>query len=104
MSDEPMEPTHRPKGVLVTLRAGVESLLFWIRKILGLGLSVLQRDSITSLRLETEQFSAAAIESATYVGEELRAFDERLTSLEEQITGLRELLEERQAVNGPSTD
>jgi hypothetical protein len=85
---------------MVALRTTIEAAVFWVRKVLGLVVSVLARDSIGSLRIETEQLGLAAVESSSYVGEELRAIDERLTRLEEDITAMRKLLEERETVGG----
>jgi hypothetical protein len=99
MTNSPMEPTERPKGVLITVRTGIEAVAFWLRRVLGLVYSVLQRDSLTSLRIETEQLGSAAVESASYVGTELRAIDERLTRLEEELGTVRRLLEQQETVS-----
>lgn len=104
MSDGPMQPTDRPKGLVFTIRSLIASLTFWVRRALGLVLSVVQRDSITALRAETEMFSAAAVESATYLGGELRAIEERLGRLEDEISALRELLDDRDPAAKPSSD
>jgi hypothetical protein len=100
MTESPLEPAKRPQGVVVAVRTSLEAALFWVRRILGLAFSVLQRDSITTLRLETEQLGSAAVESASYVGAELRAIDERLTRLEEDLAAVRRMLEQGDRVTG----
>ncbi|MDX6617503.1 MAG: hypothetical protein QOD60_2594 [Solirubrobacterales bacterium] len=73
-----------------------------MRRALGLAYSAVQRDSLSTLRVETEQLGSAAVESTAYVGAELRAIDDRLTRLEDELVALRRLLEERAAVGGHS--
>jgi hypothetical protein len=82
------------KRPLTAIRNAFEATYFWLRRVLGLAYSVLMRDTLTSLRQETEHLSSAAVESAAYVGAELRAIDQRLAKLEEELAALRELLEE----------
>jgi hypothetical protein len=68
-----------------------------VRRALGLAYSAVQRDSLNTLRVETEQLGSAAVESTAYVGAELRAMDDRLSRLEDELVALRRLLEERAA-------
>jgi hypothetical protein len=99
-----MEPTSRPGGTFAAIRAVIETVLLWLRRIAGAGFSLLQRDSITSLRIETEELGSAAVVSATSLGAELRGIDERLTRLEEDLAAIRKLLEEREPVTGRTPD
>ena len=86
------------------MRTYVSAVFNWLRKGLGLAYSALQRDSLSTLRVETEQLGSAAVESSAYVGAELRAIDERLTRLEGELLATRRLLEQRQPVSGQPTD
>jgi hypothetical protein len=83
------------KRPVTAIRNAFEAAYFWLRRVLGLAYSVLMRDTLTSLRQETEHLSSAAVESAAYVGAELRAIDQRLAKLEEEVAAVRQLLEER---------
>jgi Tfp pilus assembly protein PilO len=83
------------KSPVIIVRNVIEAAYYWLRRVLGLAYSLLMRDTLTSLRQETEQLSSAAVESAAYVGAELRAIDQRLAKLEEELETLCELLEER---------
>ena len=104
MTDSPLEPVKRPQGVVAAVRASIEAAIFWARRLLGLGFSIVQRDSISRLRVETEQLGSAAVESASYVGAELRAIDERLTRLEEELGAVRRLLEQGERITGSPPD
>jgi hypothetical protein len=99
-----MTPNHRPRGPLRSIRLAIEAAFWWLRRVLGLAYSVLMRDSLTSLRVETEQLSSAAVESNAYVGAELRSLEERLERVEEELAAVRELLEQRQRVGDRASD
>lgn len=103
-----MDAAQNPKtsrtGPFNALRTGVEAAYYWLRRALGLAYSILLRDSLTRLRLETEQLGSAAVESASYVGAELRSIDERVARLEEELAAIRELLEQRRPVGGRTPD
>ena len=99
-----MEPISRPRGPLHTLRTAIEAAYWWARKVLGLAYSVLMRDSLTSLRQETEQLSSAAVESNADGGAQLRSLEERLARVEEELVAVRELLERRQPVGERARD
>ncbi len=94
----------RPRSPLTLLRTSVETVYYWLRRVLGLLYSILLRDSITRLRVETEQLGSAAVESTAYVGAELRRVEERLERLEDELAAVRELLEQRHSVGGRSKD
>ena len=104
MSDPSSRPAARPKGFLVTVKSIFSGAISGVRRVIGLIVSVLARDSLASLRIETEHLGTTAVESASYVGVELRALDERLSKLEEELAAVRKLLEQRQTVAGPSGD
>jgi hypothetical protein len=84
------------------MRTYFQTARSWLRRGFGLAYSAVQRDSLNTLRVETEQLGSAAVESSAYVGAELRAIGERLTRLENELAAVRRLLEERSAVGGPS--
>lgn len=98
-----MTPNHR-RGPLRSIRLAIEAGFWWLRRVLGLAYSVLMRDSLTSLRVETEQLSSASVESNAYVGAELRSLEERLARVEEELAAVRDLLEQRQRTGEPARD
>jgi alkanesulfonate monooxygenase SsuD/methylene tetrahydromethanopterin reductase-like flavin-dependent oxidoreductase (luciferase family) len=104
MTDSPPQPAQRPTGVLIAVKSAVDGVVLAVRRVIGLIVSVLARDSLSSLRLETERLGSNAVESATYVGLELRSIDERLARLEEELAALRQLLEQRATVGERSSD
>jgi hypothetical protein len=65
---------------------------------------LVQRDELQELSRETQRLGSASAESVTHVGIELRSIDERLRRLEEDVSALRRLLEEGNAMaREPST-
>jgi signal transduction histidine kinase len=99
-----MDSNRRATGPLKGIRTAIAAFFWWVRRVLGLAYSVLMRDSLTSLRQETEQLSSAAVESNAYVGAELRSLEERLARVEGELVAVRELLEERQRIGERSHD
>jgi hypothetical protein len=99
-----MTPNHRRTGPLHSIRLAIEAGFWWLRRVLGLAYSVLMRDTLTSLRVETEQLSSAAVESNAYVGAELRSLEERLARVEEELAAVRQLLEQRERVGDRARD
>jgi hypothetical protein len=67
-----------------------------LRRLLGNLLQFAQRSQIEELGKETRRLGSATVESATHVGGELRAIEERLSRIEEELAELRRLLEQRQ--------
>jgi hypothetical protein len=98
-----MTPNHRRRP-LKNIRLAIEAGFWWLRRVLGVAYSVLMRDSLTSLRVETEQLSSASVESNAYVGAELRSLEERLARVEEELAAVRDLLEQRQRIGDPARD
>jgi hypothetical protein len=81
---------------MARLRNVLASVYWSLRRLLGLGYSVIQRDLLTDMRRQTEELGAASVESSSYVGSELRIVDRRLARVEAQLEDVRRLLEQRQ--------
>jgi predicted nucleic acid-binding Zn-ribbon protein len=87
--------------IFLAVRQALARLLKPIRRLLGvLAQSIAQRDQLFELKEQTRRLGAASVESATYMTDELRgvekkvsAIDERLSRLEKELTELRQLLE-----------
>jgi hypothetical protein len=82
-------------------RRSLSALLRKLRRLLGNLLQFAQRNQIEELGKETRRLGAATVETATHTGGELRALEQRLSRIEEELASLRRLLEQRQ---GDSTD
>jgi len=61
-----------------------------VRRVLGAGYQVLFHDKLSELDRQTERLGSASVESATYVGVELKKLDQRLERIERDIAALRE--------------
>jgi hypothetical protein len=64
-----------------------------LRRLLGNLVGLVMGDRIGDLSRDTQRLTSASVESANYVGRELRAMDERLTRIERELSELRELME-----------
>jgi hypothetical protein len=75
------------------------------RRVVGRMLQVVLHDEIGDLSRQTQRLGSASVESVTYLGGELRALDERLTRIENELAALRGLLERSESpddvVSGP---
>jgi hypothetical protein len=77
-------------GVSAILRLP-RAILTAIRRGLGRLFQVFFRDDIKELNRQAERLGSASVESATYLGVELQALDQRLARIESEIASLREL-------------
>jgi hypothetical protein len=60
-------------------------------------------DQIGDLRRQTQRLGSASVESATYLGSEVRSLEQRLAAIERDLAALRELLE-REGRAAPAED
>jgi len=67
-----------------------------VRRLIGNLIQFAQRNQLEELGEQTRRLGSATVESTTYVSGELRALDERLSRVEEELGTLRRLLEDRQ--------
>ena len=63
-----------------------------MRRIVGILLQLTVHDQLGDIDMQTQRLAAASVESIAYLGNELRALDERLSKIESDIASLRELL------------
>jgi hypothetical protein len=64
-----------------------------VRHGLGRVLQPLFQDQLRTVRRQTESLGTSSVESAAYLGLELQVLDKRLSKIEAEVAGLRELLE-----------
>jgi hypothetical protein len=63
------------------------------RRAAGSLLQLVLHDQIGDLSRQTQRLSSASVESIAYLGNELRALDERLSRIEEELAALRRLID-----------
>jgi hypothetical protein len=71
-----------------------------VRRALGILMQRAQRDQLYELSHQTRVLASSSVEAVTYVGGELQALDERLSSVEKELAELRRILEHRQRAGG----
>ena len=88
--------------VTLTLRRGVVAILGAVRRVLGSIFQVVFNDRLRDISQKTDRLGSASVESVTHLGSEVRALDQRLARIEDELAAIRELLEQRSAE--PATD
>jgi hypothetical protein len=66
-----------------------------LRSLIGNLLKFAHRDQLEELGDQTRRLGSATVESVTFVSGELRALDERLSRIEEELASLRRLMVEK---------
>src|SRR5262245_16071161 len=93
---EPITPARRAS---LNARRLLSILTARIRRLIGMVLQLAERDQLRVLTHETRRLSSASVESVTFLGGELKALEDRLARLEEELGAIRKLLEEREAAS-----
>jgi hypothetical protein len=78
-------------------------LIAKVRRLAGTFLQFAQRDQILELSDQTRRLGAASVESTTYVSGELRALNDRLSRIEEELAELRRLIEGQDQSDSPGS-
>ena len=73
----------------------VSTFFSGLRRLIGNLLKFAQRDQLEELGDQTRRLGSATVESVTFVSGELRALDERLSRIEEELASLRRLMVEK---------
>jgi hypothetical protein len=87
--------------VTLSLKRLLAVLVSRMRRAFGGLLQVALHDQLGDLSRQTQRLSSASVESVTYLGSELRALDERLARIEEELAALRKAIG---AGDGPSPE
>jgi predicted nuclease with TOPRIM domain len=90
-----MEPATSQTDNARTPGRLLAAILAKLRRLASALLQAVQRDQISEIGEQTRRLGAASVESSTYVNGELRALDERLRRIEQELAALRESLAER---------
>jgi hypothetical protein len=90
-----MSTENTKQGPPAFVRA-VSTFFSGLRRLIGNLLKFAQRDQLEELGDQTRRLGSATVESVTFVSGELRALDERLSRIEEELASLRRLMVEKQ--------
>jgi len=88
-----MESTTPVRRVGLALKRLLSILVSRLRRVAGSLLQLTVHDQLGDLSRQTQRLGSASVESVTYLGTELRALDERLSRIEDDLAARRELLD-----------
>jgi hypothetical protein len=77
----------------MALRRLLAILTSRLRRAFGSFVTLVLHDQMGDLSRQTQRLGSATVESVTYVGGELKALEERLSAIEEELAGIRGMLE-----------
>jgi hypothetical protein len=96
-----VENSPSNNGLTKALGRGVAAVLGAVRRLFASVFQVVFNDRLREISQKTDRLGSASVESVTYLGGEVRALDQRLAKIEEELRALRELLESREAPAAP---
>jgi hypothetical protein len=99
-----MEATTPARRAALALKRLFAILTSRLRRAFGSIVTLVLHDQIGDLSRQTERLGSATVESVTYVGGELKALDERLTAIEEELAAIRALLDRSGTGSGATLD
>lgn len=88
-----MEATTPARRAALALKRLLAIITSRLRRAFGGFVTLVLHDQIGDLSRQTQRLGSASVESVTYVGGELKALDERLSAIEEELAAIRSLLE-----------
>ena len=81
------------RAVLVARRL-LSILVSRMRRAFGGLTALVLHDQLGDLSRQTQRLGAASVESVTYLGGELKALDERLSRIEDELVAIRAMLDQ----------
>jgi hypothetical protein len=91
------------KRAALALKRAVGGLLSSLRRVAGSMYQIVFHDQLRDIKNQTQRLGSASVESATYLGSEVRALDQRLEAIERELVELRALLERNGSIQ-PAED
>jgi hypothetical protein len=88
-----MEATTPVRRAVLAAKRLLSILVSRARRAFGGILQITLHDQLGDLSRQTQRLGSASVESLSYLGSELRALDERLSRIEEELAALRALLD-----------
>jgi hypothetical protein len=98
-----MEATTPARRAVLALKRLLAIFTSRLRRAFGSFVTLVLHDQIGDLSRQTQRLGSATVESVTYVGGELKALEERLSAIEEELASIRAMLE-RSASNSESIE
>jgi hypothetical protein len=86
------EATTPVRRVSLSLKRLLALLISSLRRVAGGLFQLVARDQLSDLSRQAQRLGSASVESATYLGNELRALDARLARIEEELAELRKAI------------
>jgi hypothetical protein len=99
-----MEGTTPARRAVLALKRLFAILTSRLRRAFGGFVTLVLHDQIGDLSRQTERLGSATVESVTYVGGELKALEERLTAIEDELAAIRALLERSARESGETLE
>jgi hypothetical protein len=88
-------PIEKRAGLAIKRLASI--LVSRARRVFGSLVELVLHDQLGDISRQTQRLGSASVESSNYVGGELRALDERLAKIEEELAALRGQLAQGQS-------
>jgi hypothetical protein len=88
-----IETTTPARRAVLALKRLFAILTSRLRRAFGSFVTLVLHDQIGDLSRQTQRLGSATVESVTYVGGELKALEERLSAIEEELAAIRALLD-----------
>jgi hypothetical protein len=98
-----VETSSSDQPVSSAPRRALAAILGAVRRVLGSLFQIVFHDQLRDIKAQTQRLGSASVESATYLGSEVRALDQRLEAIERELAELRGLLE-RSGSTRPADD
>ena len=92
------------RRAVLAVRRLLSILVSRLRRAFGGVVTLVLHDQIGDLSRQTQRLGSASVESVTYLGGELKALDERLTRIEEELAAIRGALERGAPAQGERVD
>lgn len=88
-----IEATTPARRAVLALKRLFAILTSRLRRGFGSLVTLVLHDQMGDLSRQTQRLGSATVESVTYVGGELKALEERLSAIEEELAAIRALLD-----------
>jgi hypothetical protein len=88
-----LEAPTPEKRLVMAVKRFLSVVASRIKRLLGGVLQLTLHDQLGDLSRQTQRLGSASVESSTYLAGELRALDERLSRIEDELANLRATLE-----------
>lgn len=99
-----MDTISPEKRAILAIKRLLSILVSRLRRLAGSGLQLVLHDQLGDISRQTQRLGSASVESVTYLGSELRALDQRLSRIEDELAKLREVLDRPAAPSPESTE